>query len=1054
MKRKLALIWCLIVVSIVSTVCFVGCKSEKIDYLEPTTAEVLNEVFYKVKTEFENNVAETTSGNYTRPETYEYNGTTTYINWLVDVTDKTLVSVSEPLNGAVTIKVNAEPTESYVYKLSFELANINHVAYKKADGTTYSYTRVLKVEKIAPPSETDAEKVTAEKVAYEFNQTATALPVAGSTFAEVAISYQSDNTDVYSVATDGTVTVTPATTDTQITLTVTFTCGDATEYITKTFTVNAREKTNAEKLDEIINNMSKEVTESFELDSSVTWTVKEGTAITLNGNQAVVTRPEATESDATVVLTAKLGDATKDVTIKVQKKEATSDLPSPVTAPAVNTPYTFGMIQGKLNDGKIYYLAGGMGGYNNFYLATTDNADNALQVYIENADGGYYFYCYDNQTKKYINMVVSDTHVNGAYAETASTVYTIDENGLLTSLVNSAAYAFGTRNDNTYTTVGPVAESSNGFHCMFYATTAKEITAAEKVAAEKEAYSFSEDATKLPTTGSTYTEVEISYTSSNADVYSVDENGNVTITKQETATDIALTITFKLDDTTETLTKNFTVTAREKTDAEKLEAFISAMELPSEVTDSLTLDFTNVSWTVEEGATAIVINEDKTVTITRPAAGEDDVTVKLIATYGEAKKEINVIVKALPVEDVAGYAYFKNTQLLGAKYYLTGAIANTYYGDTTVTLSDAIVMYKETTTDGYKFYFLEESAKKYIAIVKNNTYFNIKYQENGSVFLFNEEHNYWYTTVDGSECFLGGYKEHKTLSAYAIGYVGNSDYYYMEFVLADEETQITDKAIVEAELGAITVTETITGAGSIDLANSAKVYGNDVGYKWEIVTDASGIGQINANNKLVVTNPTADTTITLKVTVSYNDASTTKTFTVTIKHYETVVGEKNITVDFTKNFATYAKNWGGYATKELTSTDLNTDNCITKITFSNVSKQTTTITDMPVVASKKNTQYVTIQTTGVSIKSATFTLKQWSASKKFTVLTIQYSTDGTNWTETKVGKTSGVEENVASIGDISCTNLPQNVQAVKLVFTSTASGNQQIGIKGFSITAE
>ena len=146
--------------------------------------------------------------------------------------------------------------------------------------------------------------------------------------------------------------------------------------------------------------------------------------------------------------------------------EPTPDEPTPDTgALKVDTAYKFGMIQGNL-DNAVYYLAGGMNGY---YMESTANINAALDVYVEATEGGYYLYCYVGGVKTYINMVVSGTHVNGAYEATASTVYRYDAtNNTLLAVVNDADYWFGTRNDKTYTTIGPCAVSYAGFFCQFY----------------------------------------------------------------------------------------------------------------------------------------------------------------------------------------------------------------------------------------------------------------------------------------------------------------------------------------------------------------------------------------------------------------------------------------------------------------------------------------------------------------------------------------------------------------------------------------------------------
>ena len=137
-----------------------------------------------------------------------------------------------------------------------------------------------------------------------------------------------------------------------------------------------------------------------------------------------------------------------------------------IASPVVGTAYKFGMIQENVSKTDVYYLAGGMDGY---YMATTTNASSALQVYLESATGGYHLYTHLNGAKTYINMVVSGTHVNGVYETTASTVYTFDStNKTLIAQVNGQPYWFGTRNDKSYTTVGPCATSYNGYFCQFY----------------------------------------------------------------------------------------------------------------------------------------------------------------------------------------------------------------------------------------------------------------------------------------------------------------------------------------------------------------------------------------------------------------------------------------------------------------------------------------------------------------------------------------------------------------------------------------------------------
>ena len=138
-----------------------------------------------------------------------------------------------------------------------------------------------------------------------------------------------------------------------------------------------------------------------------------------------------------------------------------------VTELVAGTPYRFGMAQGNLENA-VYYLKGGMEGY---YMGTTADPAAAINVYVEETAGGLYFYTLSGESKLYINMVVSadGAHVNGAYEATASTVYTYDAaKNTLIATVDGAEYWFGTRNDKTYTTMGPCKVELEGFFAQFY----------------------------------------------------------------------------------------------------------------------------------------------------------------------------------------------------------------------------------------------------------------------------------------------------------------------------------------------------------------------------------------------------------------------------------------------------------------------------------------------------------------------------------------------------------------------------------------------------------
>ena len=147
---------------------------------------------------------------------------------------------------------------------------------------------------------------------------------------------------------------------------------------------------------------------------------------------------------------------------------ADSTVATLVENPRAGVAYKFGMVQGNVSATDVYYLVGNMSGY---YMATSTDIDAAIDVYLEATNGGYHLYGMINGVKTYINMVVSGTHVNGAYESTASTVYTYDaDSDTLVAVINDNEYWFGTRNDKSYTTVGPVNIVYNGFYCKLYET--------------------------------------------------------------------------------------------------------------------------------------------------------------------------------------------------------------------------------------------------------------------------------------------------------------------------------------------------------------------------------------------------------------------------------------------------------------------------------------------------------------------------------------------------------------------------------------------------------
>ena len=133
-------------------------------------------------------------------------------------------------------------------------------------------------------------------------------------------------------------------------------------------------------------------------------------------------------------------------------------------APVAGTAYNLGMVHGG-KDNAVFYLNGTLSGY---YMATVSDAASAVNFYVEVVDGGYNLYAIVGGAKLYVNFVVSGTHVNGKYQETAATVFTYDETlKTFKTSVDGTDYIIGTTASKTYTTLGPVKASEPNFYVNF-----------------------------------------------------------------------------------------------------------------------------------------------------------------------------------------------------------------------------------------------------------------------------------------------------------------------------------------------------------------------------------------------------------------------------------------------------------------------------------------------------------------------------------------------------------------------------------------------------------
>ena len=193
----------------------------------------------------------------------------------------------------------------------------------------------------------------------------------------------------------------------------------------------------------------------------------------------------------------------------------------------------------------------------------------------------------------------------------------------------------------------------------------------------------------------------------------------------------------------------------------------------------------------------------------------------------------------------------------------------------------------------------------------------------------------------------------------------------------------------------------------------------------------------------VVATPNAlgvGTNQTIKVTATYGGMTTSKyTASTTIEVYA------GATYDFTQNFSTYASTWGGYAAQTISGSDLDAE-YEASIVFANVSKQSGTITDRPVIAAKSGTNASMMFELNSSV----------SASYNITAVTVEFAywsgkTVSASIYKGTTASGSALDSITTSSSALTLSVANLNGDAFFVEFTSTNSANQQLGISSITI---
>ena len=182
--------------------------------------------------------------------------------------------------------------------------------------------------------------------------------------------------------------------------------------------------------------LAKEVTENFTLPEGITWTVKEGTAITIDGVNATVVRGDA---DATVVITGTLSGHTRDFTVVVKATDGGTEPVEDVMTVAEALAAANALGKDEYSAEKVY-VEGVVTEITRF-----DSGRSSYTFYIKDADGTDQLTVFSCKTTADITTIyVGDTvkvygYLQNYKGNTPEVTYKGDENPVFVTLTRGTS---------------------------------------------------------------------------------------------------------------------------------------------------------------------------------------------------------------------------------------------------------------------------------------------------------------------------------------------------------------------------------------------------------------------------------------------------------------------------------------------------------------------------------------------------------------------------------------------------------------------------------------
>jgi len=498
-----------------------------------------------------------------------------------------------------------------------------------------------------------------------------------------------------------------------------------------------------------------------------------------------------------------------------------------ITEPVVDKAYKMRVNQ-KLA-GKTLYLTGEMNG---FYYATTENAEEAADVYFEAVADGYRLYVLKDGVKNYLEIVQNGTYTNVVFTtEPTKTLKWNAEIASVTCDVDGTDYYYGSY--KTYVTfsaskisyvTGENASTldETNFVAHFYEVGGEEPT--EPSTAPTEPSTAPTEPSTAPTEPSTApTEPSTAPTEPSTEPSAPAENGYIKVTAADQlvsgqyvlivgtgyapgAVDgtwlSAVQPVVSGNKVTDTKGAVWTLTVSDN--GVSLKDANGVFVAPKGGNNNGIKTGTEYVWAVTfengtfrfagTGSDTVMLASNATSQYANKFRGYKNTTIAGDAeTYPCDFTLYKLVGEETPVEPTeatepsteatepttgvtivtdpatdTAYKFMLTQKNLGKQLYLTGVMDGFYFG-TTEEYGSAADVYLEAVEGGYRFYVLKSGVKNYMEIVLNGTYKNVVFTtEPTKVLKWNAGINSLTCDVEGVDYYFGTYNTYKTFSASSV----------------------------------------------------------------------------------------------------------------------------------------------------------------------------------------------------------------------------------------------------------------------------------------------